>query len=224
MHRGKDGEAEAWEPATASAVKKATKLLAQHTAKVEKELKRKQLEEQQGTERREAELRKLEDAKAIVLAEPADKAAIKKIKIKAAVQHRGEHVRIFGWVHRLRQQGGMTFITLRDGTGYLQCVLTGKLVRLSVVLFLGWFVRLQEELMVQCCWNSLKPTTPSPSPSNLLSKLRARLLPSQRARRLRTAMSLRPTGGQSLERHPEETRPSATSSQKQSVILCILTF
>jgi asparaginyl-tRNA synthetase len=62
-----------------------------------------------------------------VLVEPATAAS--KIKIKQAVAKRGERVRIFGWVHRLRQQGGMTFIVLRDGSGYLQCVLAGDLVR-----------------------------------------------------------------------------------------------
>ncbi|KAI0300466.1 asparaginyl-tRNA synthetase [Multifurca ochricompacta] len=38
---------------------------------------------------------------------------------------RGQRIRIFGWVHRLRSQKDIIFIVLRDGTGYLQAVLSG---------------------------------------------------------------------------------------------------
>lgn len=51
------------------------------------------------------------------------------IKIRQSTENRTKRVKVSGWVHRLRVQGkDMMFIILRDGSGYLQCVLTGKLV------------------------------------------------------------------------------------------------
>ena len=61
-----------------------------------------------------------------MLEQPAGDA--KRIKIRQGVDNRDARIRVFGWVHRLRQQSGLTFIVLRDGTGYVQCVLSGKLV------------------------------------------------------------------------------------------------
>lgn len=109
-------------PITPSAQKKAKKLYELHLKKEAKaaELKAKE-KEKEGQENK-----KLEDAKRVLLTEPAEPAL--RIKLKQAVQSRDRRVRIFGWVHRLRQQSGLTFIVLRDGTGYLQCVLSGKLV------------------------------------------------------------------------------------------------
>lgn len=47
------------------------------------------------------------------------------IKIKEATENRGKVVSIQGWAHRIRQQGKMLmFIILRDGTGFIQCVLS----------------------------------------------------------------------------------------------------
>lgn len=80
--------------------------------------------------KKDAEMRRknLEEAKSITIKEDPSLPTAKKIKINEAVSHRGQRVKVSGWVHRLRQQGKvLTFILLRDGTGFLQCVLTGKL-------------------------------------------------------------------------------------------------
>lgn len=54
---------------------------------------------------------------------------ILKRKIKEVDQTTTERVKVFGWVHRLRRQGkNLMFIVLRDGTGFLQCVLNDTLV------------------------------------------------------------------------------------------------
>lgn len=52
------------------------------------------------------------------------------MKIRDMVSHRGERIKVSGWIHYLRRQGtALMFLVLRDGTGYLQCVLTGTLCK-----------------------------------------------------------------------------------------------
>ena len=111
-----------WCPVTKSAQKKGATLFQQHQKKQARaaELAAKERENQG------SEFKKLEEAKKIILLEPSGEA--KRIKIRHGKENRERRVRLFGWVHRLRQQSGLTFIVLRDGTGYLQCVLSGKLV------------------------------------------------------------------------------------------------
>ena len=46
---------------------------------------------------------------------------------------RDQRVRVSGWVHRRRDQQEIMFIVLRDGTGYLQAVLTGQAVRAGLL-------------------------------------------------------------------------------------------
>lgn len=50
-------------------------------------------------------------------------------KIEQLKTHRGKRVRVFGWVHHVRPHtGDIIFLLVRDGTGYLQSVLSGLVV------------------------------------------------------------------------------------------------
>ncbi|OQR73269.1 asparagine--tRNA ligase [Tropilaelaps mercedesae] len=84
-------------------------------------------------ERREAEdaerrEKNLEEAKQVVLVEDASLPKAKPLKIRDLKDYKGGRVRVFGWVHHLRRQSKtIFFVVLRDGTGFLQCVLSDKL-------------------------------------------------------------------------------------------------
>ncbi|GBP92067.1 Asparagine--tRNA ligase, cytoplasmic [Eumeta japonica] len=80
----------------------------------------------------------LEEAKKIVIKEDPKLPKAKTVKIFQTTENRGTRVKIFGWVHRLRRQGrALAFLTLRDGTGYLQCVLHGVLCQTYDALVLS---------------------------------------------------------------------------------------
>ena len=116
---GKDGQK--WQPVSQSQFKKLLKI-----AKAEKRKKadreRKELED---AEKRE---KNLEEAKKIVIKEDSSLPKAKCVLIKDCVNHRNERVKVKGWVHRLRHQGkNLMFIVLRDGSGFLQSVLSDTL-------------------------------------------------------------------------------------------------
>lgn len=140
------GAAEApseFKPAAKSALKKATNLYEQHKRKLAKgdELA---LREKQDAEKRQLSL---EEAKKIKLRkDPSLPEAIKimlnekdpkVVKLRSGnsekdedySEGKGSRVRVTGRIHRLRSQKEVIFVTLRDGYGFLQCVLTGDLAK-----------------------------------------------------------------------------------------------
>ncbi len=112
---------EQFEIAAKSQMKKIQKLWQRDK---QKESSKSQKEEDDAKKREQ----NLEEARKIVIAEDPSLPVAKQIKIFDGLQHRGVRVKINGWVHRLRRQGkALMFVTLRDGTAFLQCVLTDKL-------------------------------------------------------------------------------------------------
>ncbi|PWN50146.1 asparaginyl-tRNA synthetase [Violaceomyces palustris] len=118
-------DADGYAPISAAGAKKAKK---GYEVALKKQKKAQEQAEKE-KEKEGQEDKKLEESKKIVLEEPAGAEPAKKIKIHQGVQNRDKRVKVCGWVHRLRSQKGLTFIVLRDGTGYLQCVLSGKLTQ-----------------------------------------------------------------------------------------------
>ena len=138
-----EGEDEAsYKPAAKAALKKAVNY---HDAQKKKAGRERELatrQKQEEDERKKA----LEEAKKIVIEE--DSSLPKAVRISLGETRpeivklgsgdrskevdyssgeRGTRVRVFGRVHRERKQKDLLFVTLRDGTGYMQCVLTGDL-------------------------------------------------------------------------------------------------
>lgn len=163
----KDEKAESpFEVAAKSQLKKIQKIWAREASKNADKAKR---------EEEDAKIREqnLEEARKTVIEQDASLAEAKAIKIRDSVANRNIRVKIYGWVHRLRRQGkSLIFITLRDGTGFLQCVLTDLLCQTydalvlsteSAVQLFGTITEVPEgktapdghELKVDCMFNVL---------------------------------------------------------------------
>lgn len=99
-----------------------------HAANLKKAAKQAEVTAKEA-EARAARDAQLEEAKKIVLTEDSSLPAAAKIKIRDSVASRGKRIKVSGWVHRLRVQKQLIFITLRDGTGYLQCILADDLTK-----------------------------------------------------------------------------------------------
>ncbi|KAF9523843.1 hypothetical protein CPB83DRAFT_862187 [Crepidotus variabilis] len=121
----KTADAEYKEPSPSS-VKKAKKG-AQGLEKKKK--KAEELAEQdakkQGDDKEKRE-KLLEESKKIVLQEDTSLPTATRTKIALLAPLSGKRIRVFGWVNRLRDHQGIIFVVLRDGTGYLQSVLSGR--------------------------------------------------------------------------------------------------
>ncbi|XP_024918316.1 asparagine--tRNA ligase, cytoplasmic [Cynoglossus semilaevis] len=109
----------------------------------------KEKKEAEDNERRE---KNLEEAKNIIIEKDPSLPEPETVKIHQLESKRGQRVKVFGWVHRLRRQGkNLMFIVLRDGTGFLQSVLSDKLVRTvqrTVFLFDKVFMFIHSVLLI----------------------------------------------------------------------------
>lgn len=114
-------EGQVYDPVAKSQLKKVQKIWQRE------QYKKADLDEasKKDAERRE---KNLEEAKKITIENDASLPAPTKIKLRDAVKTRDTRVKIFGWVHRIRRQGkNLMFVILRDGSGFLQCVMNDKL-------------------------------------------------------------------------------------------------
>lgn len=118
----KDG---GYEEPTQSSLKKAKKTAdgLEKKRKKQEEIAEKDAKEKEELAQRRTQL--LEASKKIVLVEDQSLPKAVKAKLGNLTDLRSKRIRVCGWVHRLRDQKGIIFIVLRDGTGYLQAVLSG---------------------------------------------------------------------------------------------------
>lgn len=113
---------------SASALKKAKKGAEGLKKKQEKQLK---MDQEQEKKHLEAS-KKLAQLDLIKIEEDKSLPTAHKIKLRAVLDNIGRRVTVQGWVHRFRAQKGLAFITLRDGSGFLQTVLTGDLAKARI--------------------------------------------------------------------------------------------
>nr|XP_053646778.1 asparagine--tRNA ligase, cytoplasmic-like [Cherax quadricarinatus] len=126
-----------------SQLKKLTKLWKDECKKLEARLKKEKEDEEKWR------TKALEEAKKVTISEDPSLPPALCIKIRDGKQYRNKRVKVNGWVHRLRRQGKtMMFIVLRDGSGFLQTVLTDKLCQTYEAIILTLVVlRLRSILM-----------------------------------------------------------------------------
>ena len=131
-----------WKPPSKSATKKATSILQGHLKKLAKQdevaLRQKQEAEQRQMSLQEAQKIKITENPALPLAMKIrlNEKDPKLVKLRSGDHKeevdysdgRGSRVRVTGRVQQFRTQKDVSFITLTDGYGKLQCVFTGELI------------------------------------------------------------------------------------------------
>lgn len=90
--------------------------------------------ESQPKQEKEKEVKKdtKKENEKITLEQDASLPAANKIKIIECCKYEGKRVAVSGWIHHIRNMNKIIFIELRDGTGFLQCVLSKKLAHPSI--------------------------------------------------------------------------------------------
>ena len=133
-----------WKPATKSALKKGTNLYEQHLKKLAKgdQVAVREKQEQEKRQQVLEEAKKLTISQDPTLPPPThirlDEKSPSKVKLRSGEskkdvdlksEGRGTRVQVNGRIHRLRSQKDVIFVTLQDGYGFMQCVLTGPMVK-----------------------------------------------------------------------------------------------
>ncbi|CCK71942.1 asparagine--tRNA ligase DED81 KNAG_0I01550 [Huiozyma naganishii CBS 8797] len=108
---------------SASALKKAKKGCEGLKKKAVKQKELQEKQEQQRVDNASKQMAALD----ISIEEDKSLAPAKKSKIDRSYSMIGERVKISGWIHRFRSNKKVVFVVLRDGSGFIQCVLTGDL-------------------------------------------------------------------------------------------------
>ncbi|KAL3123782.1 hypothetical protein niasHT_009995 [Heterodera trifolii] len=129
----KEGQKQ-WEKPSKSAMKKAISRLEEERRKREKATNSaaaKLTEEEKSVAEQQQEMareKRLEEAKKMQVKLDESLPEAKRTKIRECPALCGQRVKVFAFVHRMRQQRkNLMFLVLRDGSGFLQCVLNGTL-------------------------------------------------------------------------------------------------
>jgi len=121
------GEA-AWVELSQAQRKKMTKLYQQHVRKTEKGAENEAKKAAQAEAEAKAREANLAAAKKVIIKLDESLPEATAVKIRDAKPLRDSRITVNAWIHRIRRQGNnLMFLVVRDGTGYLQCVLTDKL-------------------------------------------------------------------------------------------------